>query len=208
MTVRRFSLAVGIAMLCAGLARASAISYDTFNIDFFAENGSWNSDATFDVTSSSADESTSGFTRNQFCPDHDWWKCICDPGIKFTVPDQPPPTPFDGSTTITLSSEGTFDADFINVGPNIKSVLFTTTDFNPDETYTCSSEYNNNPELRFFRFCGFEITGDAPTLNILFTDPIAPITSATPEPSQDVLLLIALGAVAIVQRRRARRSNG
>jgi len=194
---RYLILAVAGGLLCVG--HAMATSYDTFNVDFYAENGSWNSDAPFTLTSSSTDESTSGFTPNSFCPDNDYWSCVCDPGIQLKVPDQPPPTPFNTSTTFTLSDDGTFDQDYINVGPSIQSFLFTTTDFSDDVTYTCFSAY--------FKFCGFEITDGTPTLNILFTDPIEPIGTATPEPTQDAFLLIALGAAAMVQRIRARRSN-
>jgi hypothetical protein len=190
-------------MAALGLVPAyAATSYDTFNVDFFADDGAaYIPGAVFDVQTN-VDVSTQGFTQNQFCPDDNWEQCICDPGVKLLVPDQPPPTPFDGSTTITIGSNGTFTQDYINVGPNITDFLFTTTDFSSDVTYTCSSD--------FFRFCGFEVTDGTPTLNILFADPKNPngISSAAPEPKLAALLLIALGAATMVQRLRARRANG
>jgi fucose permease len=83
MTGKRFALAIGCALLCAA-GQAKAASYDTFNIDFFATaDGAsfWESNAVFTVTSNSSDESTSGFTQNSFCPDDNYWECVCDPGL-------------------------------------------------------------------------------------------------------------------------------
>lgn len=203
MTAKRFQRLLGFVLLCAGWAHAQS-SDDTFNLDFFASDGAWIPGASFDVTSSDTSLSIyqarrDGFTQNSFCPDGNWERCICDPGVKLQVPDQPPPTPFDVSTTITIGSDGTFDENFINVGPNIETFLLTTTDFNENETYTCSSD--------FFQFCGFKITGDAPILNVIFTDPINPngISTAVPEPKQYILLLIALAGAVVVYRVRSRR---
>ncbi len=199
MGAKRFAIAVALAVLCAGGIRAEELQPDdTFNIDFFAEDGSWNANAGFGVTTTSTWSSSEeyGYTPTQFCPDGNWESCICDPGVKFSVPDQPPPAPFDGSTTFTLSNTGTFDQDYINIGPNIETVVFTTTDFNKDDTYTCSSD--------FFQFCGFKMYEG--TLYIEFGDPINPngITSAAPEPKQYVLLILAAAAIIAARRYRSR----
>lgn len=212
---RSLTVAVGLALWCAGWAHATAVSTDdTFNLDFF---DGWTPGASFTVTYSSTWSSSDevGYTEGSFCPDKDWWSCICDPGVKLTVPDQPTPMPFNANDPppIVITSDGTFNENYINVGPNIAEIVFSTTDFNPAATYTCSSPEENNPLLQFFQFCGFKVVdppGTPDTLYIEFGDPIntVGITSATPEPSQDVLLAIAVGAVAMVQRIRSRRANG
>lgn len=199
MSAKRFAFAVAFIMLwAAGIQAAMLQPDDTFNVDFFASDGSWNPDAGFDLTTSSTWSSSDeyGYTQTQFCPNDDWERCICDPGVKFSVPDAPPPTPFDGTTTFSLDNDGTFDQNFINVGPIIKTVIFTTTDFSDDETYTCSSD--------FFLFCGFKVFDN--TLYIEFGDPKNPngIATATPEPKEYVWLIIAAAAMTAVRRYRSR----
>jgi hypothetical protein len=200
MGARAFVFAIALSVLCAGAVRASVVD-DTFNVDFFAENGSWESDASFNAmaysTWSSSDEN--GYTQNQFCPDNDWESCVCDPGVKVTVPDLPPPAPFDGSATFTLDDDGTFDQNYLNVGPNIETLIFSTTDFSTHDTYTCSSGEND-----FFQFCGFKIEDN--TLYIEFGDPANPngITTATPEPKQYSWLILAAAGIFAVRLYRSR----
>jgi hypothetical protein len=197
MAVKRFAVAVAFSMLCAGVVRADMLQPDdTFTVDFFAENGSWESDASFNAVASSTFQY--GFTQNQLCPDGDWERCICDPGVKVNVPDPPPPPlTFDGSTMFSLT-DGTFDQNYINNGPDFTTLIFSTMDFEKDETYTCSSD--------FFEFCGFKVEDN--TLYIEFSDPknhIGVTTAPTPEPRQYVWLLIAGAGVVALRRYRSRR---
>lgn len=205
MGVRQFAFAVGLSVLCASGIRASMYQPppdDTFNLDFSAgDGGSWEPGASFDATGSSTWSSSeeNGYTPTQFCADGDWERCICDPGVKADVPDQPPPIPFDITTTFTIGSDGTFDQDYINIGPNIETLIFTTTDFKTDETYTCSSD--------FFQFCGFKTYEG--TLYIEFGDPINSngITTATPEPRQYLWLILAAAGLIAVRRYRSRSAS-
>jgi hypothetical protein len=203
MSAKRYVIAAGFAMLCAGWAQAATVPPPSPYFDVSLDG--WSSDELFDVTANStfSPSEENGFSQNELCPSGDWEKCIChDPGARLTTGGDPIPFNANVGATITTNDEGDADVDYVNVGPNLETVLFTTTITNPDKLYTCSSNV--------FGFCGFEISGPAgaETLNILFTDPLNPggIPTATPEPAQSALMLIALGGMVVVQRIRSRRA--
>jgi hypothetical protein len=214
MNATRWLMAVAFCMLGSTWAQASTIAPNPFgpyfNIQLYADDGSsWAAGEVFTVTATDTSLTTlqadqEGFTENQFCPDGDWESCTCDPGVKAEGGSDPIQFNLDepaGTYTITTGSNGTATADYVNVGPNIQTLMLSTTitTEQENETYSCSSD--------LFQYCGFKITGD-PTLGIIFTDPIyaGGIPTAVPEPTPDLLLLIALGGVIVAPRIRARRS--
>ena len=82
--------------------------------------------------------------------------------------------------------------DFFDGGPPITDILITT-NLIFDDTYVCGSD--------IFSFCGFK-NGNG-KLEILFTSGTIP--TATPEPSQGILLLIFFSALLVAHRIRSRK---
>jgi hypothetical protein len=204
MTAKPFLLATGFALLCSGWVQAASIppTPPSFEITL----GAWDADELFDVTANSTYNRSEedGYTQNSFCPSGDWEKCVCnDPQARLSVPADA--TDFDGSASFYTDSDGGAAEGYINIGPNIETVLMTTTitPAQENEIYTCSSNE--------FLFCGFKVVdpNGNEQLDILFTDPRNPggIPSATPEPRQYALLLIALGALIVAHRIRSQRAS-
>jgi hypothetical protein len=177
-----------------------------FEITFFG----FPTGATFTATGSTTMTSTEGFTQNTItpipCDDHDWYRqwhhwdwqydwngnCDDDPGL--TLNGGHHSDIFNpAGTTFTTSP-----ADFMNNGAPLMSVEVTvnTGDLVPGETFTCSSD--------IFAFCGIMITGD-PTATFLFTDGVIP--TATPEPAEGILLVIAFGAMVAARRMLPRKAS-
>jgi hypothetical protein len=94
---------------------------------------------------------------------------------------------------------------FDNEGPPITSILITTIlptdELGPNNDYSCDGG-------ALFQACGFTITdppGDTEQLNIYFYDPYNAngIVTATPEPSQWIILALAFAGIIAVRARKA-----
>jgi|ERR1700722_10500334 len=203
MSVKRFLLVTGFALLCTGLAQAATLPppspYFTVTMTGWAPDESFLATSNSTFTLSEED----GYTQNMLCPPNDW-ECKCyDP--RSTLNGGGDPIDFDGSYGFTTNANGDATLQFLNVGPNIETFLITTTitEAQEGETFTCSSN--------LFEFCGFKDPPGASgeTLDILFTDPVNPggIPTATPEPAQYALLLIAFGGIVVAHRIRSQRAT-
>jgi hypothetical protein len=213
MKARRFAVAIGLALLFTGWARAGEdMSFATdpfgpyFYIDLFPVpgNGEWNTGASFNVVAmdtSVPNPVSDGYTPTSFCPSQYVWECIHEPGGKFEGGSDPAtPIQFDQSAMFSIPNGAVPTIkNYINTGQNIETIVLTTTDFNTEDIYTCSSD--------LFSFCGFKVTDGAPTLNLIFTQPIYPggIPTAVPEPAQYILFLTVLGIAVAAHRMRTRR---
>jgi hypothetical protein len=201
MISKSFGLAIGLALVCVGWARADSIP-PTFELTL----AEWAPEEFFTATANSTYSKTEeeGFIQNAFCPGGNYPMCICnDPGVRLTVPADP--VPFDNSTTFTTDEDGGFQQGYTNVGNNIETMLLTTT-VTPsqlEERFTCFSNE--------FQFCGFKLIDPSGNeeLEILFTDPVNPggIPSATPEPSEIAVTLASFGFVIAARRWRSRRTQ-
>jgi hypothetical protein len=198
MHVVRWAFAIAFAVLSAGLVRADAIPPAT--PDFFIQLTGWDSDETFNVSATSTDTSTRGFTQNEFCASGNWEQCICDdPGSRLNAGGDAIDFNSNVGATITANADGDATVNYINVGPNIESVILTTTISGPQEKnlFTCSSDV--------FQFCGFKVVDPRGSLEIetLYTDPYHPggiPTAPAPEPRQSILLLIGLAVLIAALR--------
>ncbi len=202
MSVKRFLLATGFALLCTGLAQADSVPPPSPY--FTVTMTGWAPDESFLATSNSTyiRSEEDGYTQNKLCPSDDW-ECRCyDP--RSTLNGAGDPIDFDGSYSFSTNAEGDATLQFLNVGPNIETFLITTTitQAQEGETFTCSSN--------LFAFCGFKDPPGASgeTLDILFTDPVnaGGIPTATPEPAQYALLLIAFAGIVVAHRIRSQRT--
>src|SRR5271154_4498356 len=81
MKMRVWLMVAALGMLSFVGAQAAPLG-TTFEITL----DGWNPGETFTLTSFSTDQSTTGYTQNELCPDRDWWRCTCDPGARLTVP--------------------------------------------------------------------------------------------------------------------------
>ena len=196
MKLKRFVWLAALPLLCPGWARADVVTSPFFNIQL----SDWVTGQTFSVTGSSTPTSTDGFTQNSFCPGDSEECFFADPGTRLNGGGDAIPFNSNVGATITFTTNPT-TVDYENVGPNLETVILTTTISGDqlDQLYTCESDV--------FSFCGFAIVDPPQTeeLKILFTD--GNIPSAVPEPRQYILLLTALGACVALDRLRRRRAR-
>ncbi|HUJ21109.1 MAG TPA: PEP-CTERM sorting domain-containing protein [Bryobacteraceae bacterium] len=157
-------------------------------------SGDWEPGQDF-TTEFNVEESTEGFTENQFTPPtcRHHWHCYDDPSMIVNKGGHSVPFPPESGEISANENGGGFFDFFNNTGGPIDNLFFTTP-INPSLTYTCQSD--------IFQFCGFMQEGS--TLDILFANPIDPIPPV-PEPSTGILFLTAAGALIAGRKVRSRR---
>lgn len=186
MSAKRFLMLSGIAVLCAGWLHADTLVPGHFIIDLNNPDedfGGWEATLT-DVVNTLTPDDNSSYSPFVCKGDTD---CTGDPSIRSylggaSVPFTTSITPIDGG--------GVFDFENTS-GTPITSILFTTL-YQPGDLYSCSSD--------IFNFCGFQVVGA--NIQIAFDEGSIP---SVPEPSENVFLVIAALAIAVVHRLRSRR---
>jgi hypothetical protein len=188
----------GFALLGAAWARADSIpipGHFTINLNDLGQTdkGGWGANNFFSDTVSTV-VGHPGFKRGSFnhCHGEVEEEVGCDdPYISINKGGHSRPF----GHTFHADQNGGGILDFLDVGPPITDILITTNFIFGDtvDTYVCDSD--------IFMFCGFK--NDNGKLEILFTSGTIP--TATPEPSQGILLLIFFGALLVVHRIRSRK---
>jgi hypothetical protein len=197
MNVKRFLLAAGFALLCAGWAQASTVAPGHFTVELNdvegVDGGGWGSNTLFTDTVNTV-SSTRGFTST-VCVDPDYDNdCDRPRDPRMVVNNAGASIPFPSSFNSDEAGGGLFDFQN-NSGSPITDILFITA-FHDGQEYTCASD--------IFLFCGFKVVnmGGHQELEILF---VHGSIASIPEPSEYLFLLIACAAVVVVYRLRSRR---
>ena len=202
MSVKRFLLVTGFALLCAGWAHATTIVPGHFIVDLNdvlgTDSGGWGSDTLFTDTINTV-SSIRGFVQSMCVdPDND---NDCDKAWdpRISVYGGGASMPF--TTSFSSDENGGGTLDFQNDGTSpITDILFMT-NFVPGDDYTCST---GSPTVQIFAFCGFKVVdiGGVEKLEILFDKGSIP---SVPEPAEYLPLLLACSALVVVHRLRRRR---
>lgn len=206
MSVKRFLLVTGFALLCGGWAHATTIVPGHFIVDLNdmlgTDSGGWGSGTSFTdtvntITSTRGFVATTCFDTDANSPNGDEPDCDNDPRI--SVYGGGASMPFPTSFSSDENGGGTFDFQNDGTSP-ITDILFTT-NFVPGDSYTCST---GSPMDQIFAFCGFKIVdiGGVEKLEILFDKGSIP---SVPEPAEYLPLLIAGSALVLVHHLRFRR---
>jgi len=218
MNMARWAMMAALGILCSALAQADSTPghYDLILTNW--DSGQSFSFMPFSDPNPNAEDAFGGFGlntdefQNNLCPG----EAFCtDPGFKFNGAANS--LPENGAFSFSLGAVDENDNNavlvndvtvpnggFENTGAPINEVLIFLTSnggqINGDQSsdeFSCSSD--------IFQHCGFVDDG----LVVEFDTPIggAPIPSVVPEPSQTIILLIALSAVIVVRARKRSASS-